>query len=71
MTTPLHQTIDWDATTYKGSRRRQHLAFHALPLRRKLEMVEQLCDHARDTMSQRAAAGLPYHDPYRDRRLDR
>ncbi len=71
MTMRRHETIDWEATTWKGSRRRQHQEFQALPFRRKLELLEQLCDHTRDTMRRRATAGLPYADPYRDRCLDR
>lgn len=32
--------IDWNLCTWKGSRRRQHEEFHALPFSRKLEIIE-------------------------------
>ncbi len=34
--------IDWSLCTWKGSRRRQHEDFHALPFRRKLEIIEEM-----------------------------
>lgn len=32
--------IDWSLGTWKGSRRRQHEEFQALPFSRKLEIIE-------------------------------
>ena len=61
MTNP-NLEIDWSATSWKGSRKAQHEAYLALPFRRKLEIIEALCDEARAVMSQRKAAGLPYRD---------
>ena len=56
--------IDWSLCTWKGSRREQHRTYLALPFRRKLELLEELCDHARFTLEDRRRRGLPYLDPY-------
>jgi hypothetical protein len=33
-------------------------------LRRKLEALEEMCDHARRTLASRQRRGLPYIDPF-------
>ena len=47
MTEKSKPDINWDLTTWKGSRLQQHREFYALPFARKLEIVEQLCEQAR------------------------
>ncbi|MBA2434041.1 MAG: hypothetical protein M3480_04080 [Verrucomicrobiota bacterium] len=43
MTDPNNdKEIDWSLCTWKGSRRRQHQDFHALPFSRKLEIIEEM-----------------------------
>ena len=44
MTTPADDEIDWSLCTWKGSRRRQHQDFHAIPFSRKLEIIEKMND---------------------------
>ena len=56
--------VDWSLCTWKGSRREQHQTYLALPFRRKLELLEELCDHARFMLEDRRRRGLPYLDPY-------
>lgn len=36
------EEIDWSLCTWKGSRRRQHQEFHALPFSRKPEIIEEM-----------------------------
>jgi hypothetical protein len=55
--------IDWSTTTWKGHRLQQHREFLALPFRRKLEVVEAMCDFVRMTLEWRKSRGLPYIDP--------
>ncbi len=64
MTAANRPEPDWSLTTWKGSRRQQHTAWLALPLRRKLKVVEQMCDFARENIARRKMQGLPYLDPY-------
>ncbi len=61
---PGGEPIDWSLTTWKGSRLQQHRAFYALPLRHKLEIIGEMCDHARRTVEWRRQRGLPYIDLY-------
>ena len=63
MTNPANDRLDWSPTTWKGSRLRQHRDFRALPFRRKLELLEEMCDSARQIMEQRKRQGLSYLDP--------
>ncbi|HEY5742765.1 MAG TPA: hypothetical protein VIS99_09500 [Terrimicrobiaceae bacterium] len=56
--------IDWSLTTWKGSRRQQHQAHLALPFRRKIELIEEMCDQGRAIFEERQLKGLPYLDPY-------
>jgi hypothetical protein len=56
--------IDWGETTWKGSRRRQHQEFYALPFSRKLEMIEGMNAFADSILESRRKQGLPYIDPY-------
>jgi hypothetical protein len=64
MTTPNGPEIDWSLTTWKGSRRKQHQEFHAIPFSRKLEIIEEMNRFANAIIEERRARGLPYIDPY-------
>ncbi|MGI8820243.1 MAG: hypothetical protein ACR2ID_05155 [Chthoniobacterales bacterium] len=55
--------MGWDQCTFEGSERAQLIVWSRLPLRRKLEALEEMCDHARATIASRQRAGLPYFDP--------
>ncbi|MCC7293931.1 MAG: hypothetical protein IT449_17870 [Phycisphaerales bacterium] len=46
--------IDWSLTTFEGNRRRQHEEFFALPLRAKLQRIEQMGAVAEFFASRRA-----------------
>jgi hypothetical protein len=61
--------IDWSLTTWKGNRLQQHREFYKLPFRRKIELLEEMADHARATIAWRKAKGLPYIDPYSGERV--
>ena len=61
--TPPEEPIDWNLTTWKGSRRQQHREFHALPFVRKLELVDEMGVFARRMLAERKRRGLPYIDP--------
>ena len=60
MTAEEESNVDWSLTTWKGSRLQQHREFHALPFRRKLEIIEELANLAREFQEQRKRDGLPY-----------
>lgn len=62
MSTEL-ETIDWSICTPEGSEREQLRRWAELPLRAKLQALEAMCDHARNTVASRKARGLPYFDP--------
>jgi hypothetical protein len=64
MTKPIDPPIDWDLSTWKGSRRKQHQDFHAIPFSRKLEIIEEMNESAREMIESRRKRGLPYVDPY-------
>jgi hypothetical protein len=51
--------INWELTTWKGSRLQQHREFHALPFARKLELVEEMCEMARQFGGKATAAQSP------------
>jgi hypothetical protein len=55
--------IDWSLTTWKGSRRAQRRAHLAMPFRREIELIEQMCDQTRSVIEVRRQKGLPYIDP--------
>ena len=57
MTEKNKPDINWEVATWKGSRLQQHREFYALPFARKLEIVEQLCEQARQL------AKTPHPDP--------
>ena len=57
-------SIDWSACTFEGAEREQLRVWSRLPLRRKLEALEEMCDHARRTLEERKRRGLPYIDPF-------
>jgi len=48
MTSPSEPEFDWSVCTWKGSRRKQHQEFHAIPFGRKLEIIEEMNDSIRD-----------------------
>jgi hypothetical protein len=71
MTEPIESEIDWTLCTWKGSRRRQHQEFHAIPFRRKLELIEEMNEAAVRIATTRHAQGLAYVDPYTGERVPR
>ncbi|HSH39452.1 MAG TPA: hypothetical protein VK993_11770 [Chthoniobacterales bacterium] len=64
MTPPNDAQVDWSLTTWKGSRRKQHQDFWAIPFDRKLEIIEEMNRHSLATIAERRDRGLPYIDPY-------
>ncbi len=54
----MHDEVDWSLTTWEGNRRQNHRDFHALPFRRKLEIIEQLGEVATFFAERRRARGL-------------
>lgn len=59
MTEKNKPDIDWNLTTWKGSRLQQHREFYALPFARKLEVVEQMCEQARQFAEKPAKSSSP------------
>jgi len=57
----------WDSCTFEGSERAQLRAWSRLPLRRRLEALDEMCELARRTIATRTRLGLPYIDPYTDK----
>ena len=47
MTEKSEPEINWELTTWKGSRLQQHREFYALPFARKLEIIEEMCEASR------------------------
>jgi hypothetical protein len=64
MSAKPEQSIDWSQTTWKGHRLQQHREFHALSFRRKLEVLEEMCEQGLKMLESRRKAGLPYIDPF-------
>jgi hypothetical protein len=60
MTPDEEAKIDWNLTTWKGSRLQQHREFFALSFREKLENIEQLDELAYHFQEQRKRKGRPY-----------
>lgn len=69
MTSPTDEEPDWSLGTWKGSRRKQHQEFQAIPFSRKLEIIEEMNDAARRMVEERRQRGLPYIDPYTGERV--
>lgn len=69
MTTPRDAEIDWNLTTWKGARRKQHQEFHAIPFSRKLEIIEEMNRAGLATVASLQKRGLPYIDPYTGNRV--
>ena len=69
MTTQRDSEIDWSLTTWKGSRRKQHQEFHAIPFSRKLEIIEEMNRAGLATMASLRKRGRPYIDPYTGERV--
>ena len=61
---PGEEQIDWRMCTFEGSEREQLRVWSRLPLRRKLEALDEMCALARRTIANRRRLGLPYFDPY-------
>lgn len=55
--------LGWEQCTFEGSERAQLRVWAALPLRVKLEALEQMCDRGRRMVAWRRSQGLPYFDP--------
>jgi hypothetical protein len=55
MTKPSEQEIDWSLCTWKGSRRKQHEDFRAIPFSRKLAIIEEMNDDVRSLHRAREA----------------
>jgi len=73
---PMADAIGWDDGKWENHRRRQHREFHALPLREKLALIEQLGEVVEFFAERRRARGLPVasrgaHPAWRDRREGR
>jgi hypothetical protein len=56
--------IDWSLCTYEGAEREQLRRWSQLPLRAKLEAVEEMGELAERFLNDRKARRLPYFDPY-------
>ncbi len=54
MTKPTESGIDWSLCTWKGSRRRQHQEFHAIPFSRKMEVIEEMNESIRNLREKRS-----------------
>lgn len=64
MTNPNEPEVDWNLTTWKGARRKQHQDFHAIPFSRKLEIIEEMNRHGLATLEERRHRGLAFIDPF-------
>lgn len=69
MTERSNAEVDWSLGTWKGSRRRQHQEYRALPFSRKLELIEEMNKAAHSVIASRKQRGLPYIDPYTGERV--
>ncbi|MDD5200357.1 MAG: hypothetical protein PHC88_11215 [Terrimicrobiaceae bacterium] len=58
--------MGWSQCTSEGSELAELRVWTRLPLRRKLEAVEAMCDLARHFLEYRKKNGLPYIDPRTD-----
>lgn len=72
MTEKPERGINWNLSTWKGSRLQQHREFHALPFPRKLELIEEMGEMAAQFGNTPGTAGSPaaLHEdpkPYRSR----
>ncbi|MGH7935865.1 MAG: hypothetical protein ACREF8_02510 [Chthoniobacterales bacterium] len=61
--------IDWNLTTWEGSRRAALRDWMKLSLTEKWTAVEEMADFARATIAWRRRQGLPYIDPYTGKRV--
>ena len=60
---PIPDLIDWSLCTFEGSESEQLRRWSELPLRAKLEALDEMSAHALRTLENRRKAGLPYIDP--------
>ncbi len=61
--------IDWNLTTWEGSRRAALRDWMKLTLTEKWAAVEEMANFARATIEWRRRQGLPYIDPYTRERV--
>ena len=59
MTEKPERGINWNLSTWKGSRLQQHREFHALPFSRKLELIEEMGEMAAQFSGAPKSAGSP------------
>jgi len=57
-------SIDWNLTTWEGSRRAALRDWMKLSLTEKWRAVEEMADLARATIDRKRKQGQPYIDPY-------
>jgi hypothetical protein len=57
------QEIDWESCTFEGAEREQLRVWSGLPLRQKLQAVEEMGELANKSLEWRKSRGLPYFDP--------
>lgn len=62
MTTPIDPEIDWSLCTWKGSRRKQHQQFQAIPFSRKLEIIEEMNNSVRQLRAENPGPSRPETD---------
>jgi hypothetical protein len=55
--------MGWEQCTPEGSELAQLRVWSALPLHRKLEALDEMCELSRRFLEQRRRLGLPYIDP--------
>ncbi len=55
--------IDWSLCTFEGAEREQLRRWSLLPMRAKLEALDEMSEFALRTLENRRKAGLPYIDP--------
>ncbi|HLP07563.1 MAG TPA: hypothetical protein VK178_05320 [Opitutaceae bacterium] len=60
---PAPEPIDWSLCTFEGAEREQLRRWSRLPLRRKLEALDEMSEFALRTLEARRKAGKPYIDP--------
>lgn len=60
---PSPDPIDWSLCTYEGAEREQLRRWSQLPLRAKLEALDEMSEFALRTLANRRKAGLSYIDP--------
>jgi len=57
------QNMDWSSGTWEGSRIQKLMRWRALPLRAKLDALDELRSFGDQMLNKRKEAGLPYIEP--------